>query len=190
MQVKKEELNKRIRDAALNEFLNKGYENASIRAIARAAGMTSGNIYSYYSGKEDIFCSVLFEATQAISSYLKDVSKGMQPNMGTIEYLSDSMTRLYLKYKKEFIILMNKSAGTKHEKFREELCAAVADRLNKDYFSLFPLPVDPYLPAAVANSFIEGIFTVFDLCSTDEKRLAGLTEAYLKLMFAAGMNEA
>lgn len=45
----------RILDAARAEFLEKGFQGASMRAIASAAGMTTGAIYGYFSSKEDLF---------------------------------------------------------------------------------------------------------------------------------------
>ena len=52
MQIKKEELRQQILDAAQVEFLKKGYENSSLRVIAKKANTTLGNIYHYFPSKE------------------------------------------------------------------------------------------------------------------------------------------
>ncbi len=38
-----------------DEFLQKGFEGASLRAIAKAAGVTTGAIYGYFSDKKALF---------------------------------------------------------------------------------------------------------------------------------------
>lgn len=55
--------------AALSVFETKGLEEASIRLIAKAAGVTTGAIYPYFSGKEEIYAELLarsLDTTQAV----------------------------------------------------------------------------------------------------------------------------
>ena len=59
MQVKKEELRQQILEAAKQEFLDKGYENSSLRVIAKKAHTTMGNIYHYYANKEALLTALL-----------------------------------------------------------------------------------------------------------------------------------
>ncbi|MCW5206134.1 TetR family transcriptional regulator [Desulfobulbus sp. F5] len=51
---KKQETKAAIMDAAITLFGERGYENTSIAALARAAGVGKGTIYSYFSSKSDI----------------------------------------------------------------------------------------------------------------------------------------
>ncbi|WP_417910651.1 TetR/AcrR family transcriptional regulator [Candidatus Electronema sp. PJ] len=56
---KKRETKAAIMEAALTLFGERGYENTSIAALARAAGVGKGTIYSYFSSKSEIllaFC--------------------------------------------------------------------------------------------------------------------------------------
>lgn len=46
-------------DAALQQFAQKGYDGASIRSIARAAGVTEALVYHYFRNKEHLFEEVL-----------------------------------------------------------------------------------------------------------------------------------
>ncbi|MCS6950141.1 MAG: TetR/AcrR family transcriptional regulator [bacterium] len=46
-------------DAALQQFGQKGYDGASIRSIARAAGVTEALVYHYFRNKEHLFEEVL-----------------------------------------------------------------------------------------------------------------------------------
>ncbi len=46
-------------DAALHEFAQKGYDGASIRAIAHRAGVTEALVYHYFRNKEHLFEEVI-----------------------------------------------------------------------------------------------------------------------------------
>lgn len=59
MQVKKEDLRETIIEVAKAEFINKGYENASMRKIAQKSHTTLGNIYTYFTSKEEILSIIL-----------------------------------------------------------------------------------------------------------------------------------
>jgi TetR/AcrR family transcriptional regulator len=55
-------------DAALEEFIAKGYENASINVILTQAGMSKGQFYYHFKNKEGLYLSligVLIERKQA-----------------------------------------------------------------------------------------------------------------------------
>ena len=45
----------RIFSAAFQEFLEKGYQSASLRTIVKMAGVTTGALYGYYKSKEELF---------------------------------------------------------------------------------------------------------------------------------------
>lgn len=49
----------RIIPAARKEFLEKGFEKASIRAIAAEAGMTSAGLYRHFADKEAMFAALV-----------------------------------------------------------------------------------------------------------------------------------
>ncbi len=48
------ELSDRLLEAAADLFAEKGYEQAGVAEIARRAGVTTGAIYSRYTGKADL----------------------------------------------------------------------------------------------------------------------------------------
>jgi AcrR family transcriptional regulator len=53
------QLDEDIRQAALQVFLDRGYEGASVAAIAAAAGTTKASLYARYASKEELFDAVL-----------------------------------------------------------------------------------------------------------------------------------
>ena len=54
MKLKKDEVRNKILLAAKQEFFTHGYLDANMRSIADIAGITPGNIYRYYSSKEEL----------------------------------------------------------------------------------------------------------------------------------------
>ena len=48
-----------IEQAALAEFLDKGFQGASLRQIVKNAGVTTGAFYGYFSSKEALFASIV-----------------------------------------------------------------------------------------------------------------------------------
>lgn len=67
----KETMNK-ILEAGKREFLGHGYENASMRRIAREANVTTGAIYGYFPGKEALFAALTEDvANQLLDMYIK-----------------------------------------------------------------------------------------------------------------------
>ena len=45
----------KIQEAALAEFLDKGFQGTSLRQIVKNAGVTTGAFYGYFSSKEALF---------------------------------------------------------------------------------------------------------------------------------------
>ena len=56
----------RIQQAALAEFLDKGFQGASLRQIVKSAGVTTGAFYGYFSSKEALFASIVEPHATAI----------------------------------------------------------------------------------------------------------------------------
>ena len=57
MQVLKEDIRGRILAVAKLQFGQKGYSKTSMREIAELAGVGVGNIYNYFTGKDELFGS-------------------------------------------------------------------------------------------------------------------------------------
>ena len=48
-----------IHAAAKEEFMEKGFQAASLRNIAKTAGVTTGAFYGYYDSKEELFAALV-----------------------------------------------------------------------------------------------------------------------------------
>lgn len=65
MQVLKDDIKKRILNAAKQEFAKRGFIKTSMRDIAKGAGVGVGNLYNYFPSKDNLFNEVLAPITAA-----------------------------------------------------------------------------------------------------------------------------
>ena len=56
------ETKSKILQSAKNEFLDKGFTNASLRTIASNAGVTTGAMYRHFKDKDALFCALVDDA--------------------------------------------------------------------------------------------------------------------------------
>lgn len=125
-----EGVSERILSCAKEEFLEKGFQDASLRTIAAKAGTTTGSIYSRFQDKEGLFGALVEPAADyLINTFVKvqetfhaeDPEK--QPSLMN-EYVSSGMEEM-LDYIYEnfetFQLLLDASYGTKFQDFVERL---------------------------------------------------------------------
>ena len=62
----------KIQQAALDEFLDKGFNGSSLRQIVKNAGVTTGAFYGYFSSKEALFASIVEPHAKALMSRFMD----------------------------------------------------------------------------------------------------------------------
>lgn len=68
-----------ILEAARNIFDEKGLQSSSIRAIAKEAGCTTGAIYPYFKGKEEIYAEILGRSLIELQKHIERESRN-NPN--------------------------------------------------------------------------------------------------------------
>lgn len=75
MRTPNEKLKADILEAARQEFLTHGYLGAQLREIADKAGATTGSIYKYYKGKEDLFDALVAEPAAKLEQRYLDAQQ-------------------------------------------------------------------------------------------------------------------
>ena len=73
-----DEISVKIKEAAYKEFLEKGFEKASMRNIAKTAGITTGAFYSRFENKDALYKTVFEDVTTKLERLLFLVSGMMQ----------------------------------------------------------------------------------------------------------------
>ncbi|WP_086074691.1 TetR/AcrR family transcriptional regulator [Paenibacillus camerounensis] len=76
-----------ILDAALQTIAKRGIDSTNIKDIAREANLSVGNIYNYFSSKDDIFSEVLLRGQTAYGKTLEDLaSLDADPRIKLLEF--------------------------------------------------------------------------------------------------------
>lgn len=68
-----------IIEAAIDCFLERGYTNTSMSDIIKASGLSSGSIYSHFSGKEDILIGAVNERLNNVKELYAALPEGAGP---------------------------------------------------------------------------------------------------------------
>ncbi len=119
-QILKEDTRNKILESAKEEFLEKGYENASLRRIALKAHMTVGNLYRYFENKEDINVKIVEPCLLKIEKLINDETDNQlsffknnknfnldkEDMIKALDNIIDKIIDIYDEYKAEFQILM------------------------------------------------------------------------------------
>ena len=154
-----------IIDAALKVFGEKGYYNATISEIARAAGVSEATIYEYFGSKEDLLFAIPGEITKRAVDFMEHLApyvKGAANRIRAIVYgyyqlykenpYYSSLVLLDLKHNRNFM---------ETESYREVRRAArlILDAIQEGMESgEFRDDVDPYLLRSIILGTIEHIF--------------------------------
>lgn len=157
-QVLKEEIRENILKAALQEFFDNGYKSAAMRNIAVKARIPTGLIYSYYKNKDALFNAilqpVLYDWERVLSA--EDDTHNCSEIYGLSKAETECLINLF-KHRQEFIILIDKSDGTKYANEKERFIQEIEKHLKKhrkDENS------DSVFIHIIANNFVDGLMQV------------------------------
>lgn len=117
------ETKSRLLASAKQEFMEKGYTNASLRSICKNAGVTTGALYFFFKDKEDLFASLVEEPLNKLQEVMiQHYSLELTQTEGGLSSIGDysedveasKMIIHYLyQYYDEFQLLLTKSQGTR-----------------------------------------------------------------------------
>ncbi|EHI74880.1 transcriptional regulator [Streptococcus criceti] len=135
--IKKDEtLNSEILKSAKAEFLEHGYQEASLRQICKNAGVTTGALYKRYSGKEALFGALLEPSLQAMEMmeqqhklddyHLLKENKLSRMWDKSLDELTDIMKFIY-DHEDNMRLLLFKSHGSKFESFQQQMIESSTD---------------------------------------------------------------
>lgn len=115
VQVLKDELRQSILRNAQDEFMQYGYTSASVKRIADKVGMSAGNLYRYYAGKEALFDSVVDPVYRELEMVIKNHAKEPSKEGNIFELVVQALTDIIGDLRRPLLILIDSSKGTKHE---------------------------------------------------------------------------
>ena len=122
-------IDSRLLTAAKDEFLEKGFDKASIAEICKAAGVTTGALYKRYTGKEELFSALVLDTVNDLVKYVSEIENTDITGF-TDQELYDSFSlmpetsRKWLRFlydrREGFTLLIRCSAGTRYENFHQD----------------------------------------------------------------------
>ena len=125
-----EGVSEKILACAKEEFLEKGYSEASLRSIAAKADTTTGSIYSRFGDKEGLFSAIVEPAAEGLIQIFLRIQEDFhatraedQPKlMGqyTASGMDEMVDYVYDRFE-EFQLLLDASYGTRYQDFVERL---------------------------------------------------------------------
>ena len=113
--------------AARAEFLELGFEKASMRSIGERCGMTAAGLYRHCRDKEDLFDQLVSPAVVRLNTWLKEhveryvkaVESSRDPQWR--DSWIDMMREVVYPHMEDYILLVARSRGTKYENFLHDL---------------------------------------------------------------------
>ena len=70
-----EEKKEKIIEAAIEEFIERGYERASINSIIKMADISRGSFYTYFEDKDDILSYIINSFTAKSTEFIINTLK-------------------------------------------------------------------------------------------------------------------
>jgi AcrR family transcriptional regulator len=138
------ETKKLLLNCAKTEFMEKGFEKASLRNICKKAGVTTGALYFFFNNKENLFSSIVEEPYKKLLELLNshfgehetifsDISENFEfENAFSSEHHQDIEKQLvHLLYQNydAFLLIIERSQGTRFENCVDE----IVDLVEKAY---------------------------------------------------------
>ena len=117
----------RVMAAASEEFLEYGFEKASMRRVGERCGFTAAGLYRHCRDKEDLFDQLVAPAVERISAwmdahltkYLAAVQE--EGNLQWQDSWVDMMREIVYPHMDDYHLLLTCSSGTKYENFLHDL---------------------------------------------------------------------
>lgn len=94
-----------ILNCAKNEFLDKGFENASLRNIAKQAGVTTGAIYGHFKDKDAMFVELVKDGASGMADLIEKLENNdhefnlsQDADICSLVNVSKEIHRQYVEY--------------------------------------------------------------------------------------------
>ena len=203
MEERESDTLQRIQQAALDEFLEKGFLGASLRQIVKHAGVTTGAFYGYFSSKEALFASIVEpHAAMLMNKYMEGhlafeaLPAEKQPEHMGVESTAcvDWMVDYICEHREPVKLLICGAEGTGYEHFIHNMVEVEVESSLKYLDTLRSLGSDiptlsPSLCHIIASGMLGGIFEIVihdmprEQAVRDVKQLEKFyTAGWLKLM--------
>ena len=193
----------KIQDAAMEEFLDKGFLGASLRQIVKNAGVTTGAFYGYFSSKEALFASIVEPHAKALMGRFMDAQTTFAelPAAEQVNHMGEE-SGIYVNWVVDYIcqhrepikLLFCRAEGTGYEHFLHNMVEVEVESTLQYMEVLRSLGREvPNLSRSLCHIIASGMFSgLFEIVVHDMPREQALrdveqfrnfyTGGWLKLM--------
>ncbi len=129
MSVRDTSIDPKLLESARREFTQKGFLKAELKTICDNAGITTGAVYKRYKGKEELFCALVIDTVNLLDGFIysrtdTDLSVMTDEEICKTWIMDEKhmldMFKMLWKVREDFVLLLDKSAGTSYENYGHE----------------------------------------------------------------------
>ena len=134
------ETREKLLSCAKEEFMEKGFQNASLRQICSKAGVTTGAVYFFFKDKDGLFSALVEPTYQGVlSALIHHLQEDMEEDLATYvhkpgdhdPFVEELIHVLYQNHD-AVTLLISKSTGSKYEHVVEEFI----EMIEKNFMGL------------------------------------------------------
>lgn len=160
VQVLKDEIFERIYNAAIDVFYEKDYRSAKMQEIAKKAGIPVGLIYSYYKNKEELFDKIASSLVINFDKITREEEKSCGTPSQKYKNIAENYFLNILENHKIFVILTDKSYGTKYANTKENFIRSIECHIKRQLKKKNHKLYNDMLCHILAGNFTESILEV------------------------------
>ena len=157
-------------EAAKKEFLEKGYNKASLRSICSAAGVTTGALYFFFENKAQLFAAIvdgpIMGLKKLVAEHFKEDTEYMSKldsiddvDMDHTEFSDILMDYIY-KYRDSFLLVLCASENTVYENCVDEFVDMLEKIVPPMVSSIKGYSYDEYMSHWMAHITIDAVIHV------------------------------
>ena len=191
----------KIQQAALAEFLDKGFLGASLRQIVKNAGVTTGAFYGYFSSKEALFNAIVEPHAAALmgrfmeaQTTFAELPEKEQPEHMGLESgrCVDWMVDYICAHREPVKLLLCCAEGASHEHFVHNMVEVEVEYTQRYMEVLRRLGRDiPVLDKSLCHIIASGMFNgIFEIVVHDMPRDQAMRDVdQLRAFYTAGWSK-
>ena len=191
----------KIQQAALAEFLDKGFLGASLRQIVKNAGVTTGAFYGYFSSKEALFNAIVEPHAAALmgrfleaKTTFAELPEKEQPEHMGLESgrCVDWMVDYICAHREPVKLLLCCAEGTSYEHFVHNMVEVEVEYTQRYMEVLRRLGRDiPVLDKSLCHIIASGMFNgIFEIVVHDMPRDQAMRDVdQLRAFYTAGWSK-
>ena len=159
-QVRKEEIFDRIFRAGIEVFYEKDFRSAKMQQIAQKADIPVGLIYTYFKNKESLFEKIVSSVSIDFQKIAREEEAALGLPSEKYKEIAEGYLLNILDHHKIFVILMDKSSGTKYQSAKEEMISSLAKHIKTELNKKAPAAYNDLLVHILATNFAESLLEI------------------------------